>query len=53
MASLQEKNSSLEEELVRVKKEAANAHSTIKRFEKVLFACSSSCRSHSEPGITF
>ncbi|KAG0581805.1 hypothetical protein M758_3G010700 [Ceratodon purpureus] len=36
LTSLQEKNCSLEEDLVRVRKEAANAHSTIKRFEKDL-----------------
>lgn len=33
--SLQAKASSLEEELVKFKQEAANAHNTIKRFEKV------------------
>lgn len=43
MSSLQEKNCTLEEELDRVTKEAANAHSTIKRFEKVLLACSCGC----------
>lgn len=50
---MQAKASSLEEELVRVRKEAAYAHSTIKRFEKVFFACSSSYSSHSEPENIF
>lgn len=36
LTSLQERNCSLEEELDEVRKEAANAHSTIKRFEKDL-----------------